>query len=109
MQWELIERAKEELEILEAQHPNKYECLKMDLKAFISGFHGFHSEPTCFSTATRESSSCRKKRRNMNGCEVFVDSNGGGMNKRRCKTDVVLEKAQQCLHKIQHLKNSLRN
>ncbi|KAL3649484.1 hypothetical protein CASFOL_005887 [Castilleja foliolosa] len=105
MQWELIERAKEELEILEAQHPNKYECLKMDLKAFISGFHEFHSEPTCFSTATRESSSCRKKRRNMDGCEVFVDSNRGGMN----KTDIVLEKAQQCLQKIQHLKNSLRN
>ncbi|KAG8373552.1 hypothetical protein BUALT_Bualt11G0036400 [Buddleja alternifolia] len=34
----VIEQAKEELEILELQHPNKFEYLKTELKAFISDF-----------------------------------------------------------------------
>ncbi|PIN15673.1 hypothetical protein CDL12_11683 [Handroanthus impetiginosus] len=34
----LIELAKEELEILEFQHPNKFHSLKQELKALISDF-----------------------------------------------------------------------
>ncbi|KAK4480041.1 hypothetical protein RD792_013098 [Penstemon davidsonii] len=34
----MIEQAKEELEILEFQHPNRFQYLKMELKTFISDF-----------------------------------------------------------------------
>ncbi|KAI3462257.1 hypothetical protein Pfo_018920, partial [Paulownia fortunei] len=64
----LIERAKEELEMLESQHPNKFQCLKLELRDFISDFESQNlllnstSMSTCPSAATQESSS-RKKRK----------------------------------------------
>ncbi|KAG8388077.1 hypothetical protein BUALT_Bualt02G0087600 [Buddleja alternifolia] len=69
----VIEQAKEELEILELQHPNKFEYLKTELKAFISDFEVLLVLPnikthntistTCPSVATQESSSSRRKKR----------------------------------------------
>ncbi|GKV20357.1 hypothetical protein SLEP1_g30494 [Rubroshorea leprosula] len=38
MEWspsEMIQQAKEELELLETHHPNRFQYLKLDLKAFI--------------------------------------------------------------------------
>ncbi|KAL0462534.1 UNVERIFIED_CONTAM: hypothetical protein Slati_0141000 [Sesamum latifolium] len=100
--WGVIERAKEELEILEMQHPNHFHTLKLDLRAFISEaeLHHHSHNNAAISAATQESSSSRKLKRNS-------DRDGGMMKRRRCKTDAVLERAQQCLHKIQHLKTSL--
>lgn len=31
----MVERAKEELQMLEAMHPNGFDCLKLELKSFI--------------------------------------------------------------------------
>ncbi|XP_047971221.1 uncharacterized protein LOC125214308 [Salvia hispanica] len=99
----LIEQAKEEVEILEYQHPNKFISLKQDLRAFISELEDpqnlllKHTTISIFSE-TQESSTTNKRK------EVVLV--GGGM-KKRCKTDAVLERAQQCLHKIRQLKTSL--
>ncbi|KAL2248248.1 uncharacterized protein LOC105179802 [Sesamum indicum] len=97
----VIEGAKEELEILEMQHPNNFHTLKLELRAFISDLHHHSHNNAAISTATQESSSSRKLKRNSDG------SGGGMMKRRRRRTDAVLERAQQCLHKIQHLKTSL--
>ncbi|XP_043717886.1 craniofacial development protein 1-like [Telopea speciosissima] len=41
----MIEQAKEELQILEAQHPNRFEFLKMELRNFIYGETDISSSP----------------------------------------------------------------
>ncbi|KAL1566711.1 hypothetical protein AAHA92_02286 [Salvia divinorum] len=100
----LIEQAKEEVEILEDHHPNKFNSLKQDLRAFISELEDSqnlllkHTTISIFSE-TQESSTTNKRK------EVALV--GGGGMKKRCKTDAVLERAQQCLHKIRQLKTSL--
>ncbi|KAL8532234.1 hypothetical protein ACS0TY_008731 [Phlomoides rotata] len=124
MQWEsclsrniLIERAKEELEILEFYHPNKFESMKIELKAFISELESqdlvsksSSSMLPCPSAATQESSSIRKTKRRGGVVEEVEASNAKDgscvKRKRRCRTDAVLERAQLCLHKIQHLKTT---
>ncbi|KAJ0234460.1 Uncharacterized protein HA466_0274760 [Hirschfeldia incana] len=46
--WEiqLMETAKEELEILQAQYPNRFAYLKSDLQSFISNLHEDHAPPS---------------------------------------------------------------
>ncbi|KAK4406462.1 hypothetical protein Sango_0652700 [Sesamum angolense] len=76
--WGVIEQAKEELEILEMQHPDHFHTLKLELRAFITDLHHDHSHNNAtISAATQESSSSRKLKRNMS------DGGGGGMMKRR--------------------------
>ncbi|XP_057809303.1 uncharacterized protein LOC131023748 [Salvia miltiorrhiza] len=101
MQWgsreSLIEQAKEEIEILEQEHPNKFTSLKQELRAFISQLEAelLLDKPTTISIfAETQESSTTNNTKNV-------------VKRRRCKTDAVLERAQQCLHKIQHLKTSL--
>ncbi|KAL8038171.1 hypothetical protein ABFX02_11G086900 [Erythranthe guttata] len=105
----LIEEAKEELEKLEFQYPNKFHSLKTELKSFISDlesqYHNFvfikapcTSSISLFAPDTQESSS-RKKRKK-------VDRDGSIIKRRRCNTEDVLERAQQCLNKIHHFKTS---
>ncbi|CAA0814522.1 Unknown protein [Striga hermonthica] len=96
IQWELIERAKEELEIIETEHPNRFELLKTELKDFISDLElQINSNITTHYADTQESSSM-EKRKKVGSC----------LNK-MSKTEVVLEKALHCLCKIQHFKASL--
>lgn len=40
----MIEQAKEELEILEDQHPNKFEYLKLELRSFITFLESNNSD-----------------------------------------------------------------
>ncbi|KAL8529508.1 hypothetical protein ACS0TY_006805 [Phlomoides rotata] len=106
-----FEEAEEELEF---QHPNKLECIKLELKTLISELESQHvvskssssSMPPFPCAATQEPSSIRKTKRS---CPVVEASNAKVEScvKRRCnKTDAVLERAQLCLHKIQHLKTT---
>lgn len=46
--WEiqLMETAKEELEILQAQYPNRFAYLKSDLQSFISNLREDHAPPS---------------------------------------------------------------
>ncbi|KAL0288693.1 UNVERIFIED_CONTAM: hypothetical protein Sradi_7092800 [Sesamum radiatum] len=86
--WGVIERAKEELEILEMQHPNHFHTLKLELRAFISDLHHSSHNNAVISAATQDSSSSRKLKRNSNS----GGGDGGMMKRRRCKTDAVLER-----------------
>ncbi|KAL3838776.1 hypothetical protein ACJIZ3_023367 [Penstemon smallii] len=93
----MIEQANEELEILEFQHPNRFQYLKMELKTFISDFESqslfLKNNPisNCPSALTQESSSGIKKRKKSGFVNVVEDGGdiiGDGCIKRRCKTDV---------------------
>lgn len=126
MQWgrnTLIEQAKEELEILEYQHPNKFSCLKQDLKAYISELESQNQTTTSMSAATQGdrslhlslqtkpylmfSCNAESSNRNKRGASRLIMPHAVGSMKRRCNTDAVLHRAQQCLHKIQHFKTTL--
>lgn len=126
MQWgrnTLIEQAKEELEILEYQHPNKFNCLKQDLKAYISelesqnqtttsisaatqGYHHmfihsfcfhlyFQTKPYLMFSCNAESSNINN--RNKRGASRLIMPDAVRSRKRRGNTDAVLQRAQQCL------------
>ncbi|KAL0015173.1 hypothetical protein SO802_002242 [Lithocarpus litseifolius] len=134
------EQAKEELEILETQHPNRFEYLKLELKSFIFQIqsqsqlplpenYSSSSFPTSSIATTQESTSNRKRK--VGDCLCVVMENGnespkkklqmgttniiGNMKgivtnsktEKRERVDDVLERAQACLQKIQHLKASL--
>ncbi|KAK4602339.1 hypothetical protein RGQ29_011400 [Quercus rubra] len=134
------EQAKEELEILETQHPNRFEYLKLELKSFI--FHiqsqsqlplpenySPSSFPTSSIATTQESTSNRKRKVGDCLCVLMEDGNESPKKKlqmgttnimgnmkgittnrkinNRERVDEVLERAQACLQKIQHLKASL--
>ncbi|CAI9753276.1 unnamed protein product [Fraxinus pennsylvanica] len=68
----VIERAKEELEILETNHPNGFHYLKSELKIFISSFDSHNFPPPCntaplpttSSALTQESSTSKKRKAN---------------------------------------------
>ncbi|XP_060192812.1 uncharacterized protein LOC132622254 [Lycium barbarum] len=109
-----MEQAKEELEILEAQHPNKFEYLKLELRSFISLLESHHSDPVPSSSyiATQESSSNRKRKNGSFGSpeepkkklqRALQESVGCT---KRSRIDVVMERAQACLQKIQQFKTS---
>ncbi|KAM3712633.1 hypothetical protein ACJW30_01G197400 [Castanea mollissima] len=134
------EQAKEELELLETQHPNRFEYLKLELKSFIFQIQSQSQLPlpenhssSSFSTSsiatTQESTSNKKRKVGDCLCVSMEDGNEsskkklqmgttnimGNMKgiidnrktKKRERVDEVLERAQACLQKIQHLKASL--
>lgn len=124
----LIEQAKEEVEILEYQHPNKFNSLKQDLRAFISELED--SQNLLLKQTTISIFSETQGNNNPPSLAIYeilpsqtsnvlIDAESsttnkrkevglvGGDMKKRSKTDVVLERAQRCLHKIRQLKTSL--
>ncbi|KAL3527366.1 hypothetical protein ACH5RR_012022 [Cinchona calisaya] len=136
---EMIEQAKEELQILEAQHPNRFNYLKLELKSFISHFESqilllssdndnnmnivSCANPTSVSissSVTTQESSVGKKRKksDLESMQVMEGKNieaskqkfqrvvGDGCSKRRDRIDVVFERAQACLEKIQQFKTN---
>lgn len=119
----MLERAKEELEILEWQYPNKFNSLKMDLRTLISDFEYSQtllplpsngSTSTCSFAASQESSTRRKRKKCPSAREEDGNANDEALRsksdvciKRKCKTDAVLERAHKCLNKIQRFKTSL--
>ncbi|XP_027179053.1 uncharacterized protein LOC113778009 [Coffea eugenioides] len=130
---EMIEQAKEELQILEAQQPDNFNCLKDELKSFISRLesqnlplpsgHDNYKNSTGYSNissvSTRESSACKKrKKEDCLDRQVMEDENiegpkrkfqrvaGDGCSERRNRIDLAIERARECLEKIQRFKTS---
>ncbi|XAR58098.1 hypothetical protein NMG60_11026482 [Bertholletia excelsa] len=117
----MIERAKEELEMLEAQHPKRFGYLKVELKSFISLLQSQYNllplsdtnnMATSSTVGTQASSTTKKrgrgireKREKEKKSKTEVVSLGN-LNQRRDRVEVVMEKAQACLVKIQLFKTS---
>ncbi|KAG7548214.1 hypothetical protein ISN44_As12g034150 [Arabidopsis suecica] len=128
--WEmqLMETAKEELEILQSQYPNRFAYLKSDLQSFISHLREDHAPPRPSSSVvlTQESSNCKNKQKHkkrkcvMDNFEDQASSSKIGkihknnnkigqrvVTKRKNRVEMVLERAQLCLQKIRDVKASL--
>ncbi|EOA15719.1 hypothetical protein CARUB_v10006621mg [Capsella rubella] len=131
--WEkqLVETAKEELEILHSQYPNRFSYLKSDLQSFISNLREHHAPPLIPSSSvvlTQESSNCKYKQKHkkrkcvMENCGDQASSSTMGkihknnnnkmisqrvVKKRKSRVEMVLERAQLCLQKIRDVKASL--
>ncbi|EHA8591287.1 hypothetical protein COCNU_scaffold040990G000010 [Cocos nucifera] len=105
----MVERATEELQLLEAQHPNRFDYLKLELKSIIS-------QPICCpspSPATTQVSSSRKRRGGeMRGEEQKVQKSSsdserqGGEVDGKCedRVEIAIKRAQACLKRIRQLK-----
>ncbi|XP_057492049.1 uncharacterized protein LOC130777660 [Actinidia eriantha] len=108
----MIEQAKEELQILEGQHPNRFEYLKLELKSFISLHQSQNNNNMAFSpnsislpvssTATTQASSSSKKRKKIVTCSELRKHKIPRVD----RVEVVLERAQACLRKIHQFKTS---
>ncbi|KAL1197086.1 hypothetical protein V5N11_001967 [Cardamine amara subsp. amara] len=130
--WEmqLVETAKEELEILHTQYPNRFAYLKSDLQYFISHIRDDHAPPRGSSSSsaiilTQESSNCKNKPKHKKRKYVMdnsgdrassssgkIDKNNNKMGqrlvtKRKNRVEMVLERAQLCLQKLRDVKASL--
>ncbi|KAG7543553.1 hypothetical protein ISN45_Aa07g034600 [Arabidopsis thaliana x Arabidopsis arenosa] len=131
--WEmqLMETAKEELEILQSQYPNRFAYLKSDLESFISHLREDHAPPRPSSSSssvvlTQESSNCKNKQKHKKRkCvmdnfgdqassstigKIHKNNNKIGqrvVTKRKNRVEMVLERAQLCLQKIRDVKASL--
>ncbi|RVW92426.1 uncharacterized protein LOC100853090 [Vitis vinifera] len=129
MSLRVIQQAKEELEMLEAQHPNRFHSLKLDLKSFIflhsqnlflnsncnsntsssspsssqCPHHKMPSATSSFATTQASSNSSRKRKRG-----IFDDEESNQKFQRvdGDRVDVVLKRAEVCLQKIQDLKTN---
>ncbi|XP_034684480.1 uncharacterized protein LOC117913586 [Vitis riparia] len=124
MSLRVIQQAKEELEMLEAQHPNRFHSLKLDLKSFIF----LHSQnlflnSNCNSnTSSSSPSSSQCPHHKMPSATTQASSNSSRKRKRGIfddeesnqkfqrvdgdRVDVVLKRAEVCLQKIQDLKTN---
>ncbi|MCD9559178.1 hypothetical protein HAX54_017001 [Datura stramonium] len=109
-----MEQAKQELEILETQYPNKFEYLKLELRSFISFLESHYSDslPSSSYVDTQESSSNKKRK---NGSFASQEEPKKKLQRvvqrtvccsKRSRIDVVMERAQACLQKIQGFKTS---
>ncbi|ESQ47412.1 hypothetical protein EUTSA_v10027988mg [Eutrema salsugineum] len=130
--WEmqLVDTAKEELEILHTQYPNRFAYLKSDLQSFISNLREDHAPPCVSSSSvvlTQESSNCQNKQKHKkrkytvtkfgdqessSSTTVKIHKNNNKMvqrvvTKRKNRVEMVLERAQHCLQKIRDVKASL--
>ncbi|KAK9291374.1 hypothetical protein L1049_019320 [Liquidambar formosana] len=115
--WGVIEQAKEELRILEDQHPNKFDYLKLELKSFIFLesqkllFHNNNSSnddilSTSSTATTRGSTSRKRKKGSIEKESKHKFQRIDGYLKKRDRVDVVLERAQDCLQKIRDFKTN---
>ncbi|KAK9691617.1 hypothetical protein RND81_09G208200 [Saponaria officinalis] len=102
----MIEKAKEELQLLETLHPHKFNYMKLELQSFISLLHSHQlldSLPCTSSATTQASTSMKRKRVSWRKREMEDQTK---KRKQRDRVDVVLDKAHACLRKIQDFKNS---
>ncbi|KAF8009343.1 hypothetical protein BT93_J0364 [Corymbia citriodora subsp. variegata] len=115
--WKMIEQAKQELEILETQHPGRHSYLKLEIKSFILDIESDHllhhhtpsPPPSSFTVATQESSNSRKRKKRVVQETASTRAEAGPSPlKKRSRIDAVLDRAISCLRKIQELKASLR-
>ncbi|GJU49599.1 hypothetical protein Tco_1219154 [Tanacetum coccineum] len=109
------EVAKQELKLLEAQHPSGYQYLKLQLKEFIHVLEEQEQDQQAFlrkqqqfhmmSCMTQESSNVKRKRKveKENDDDVHTKKRRGS---ERIKPGGAIQKAEACLRKIQALKKS---
>ncbi|ONK73743.1 uncharacterized protein A4U43_C04F34800 [Asparagus officinalis] len=103
----IVERAKEELEMLEAKHPNGFDHLKLELKSFI--FDDSSSFEPPHSSAPTQASSNRNKRKKREG-EAWEETKLHGSSagkKREDRAEMAIERAKDCLRRIRLVKESL--
>ncbi|KAI5669661.1 hypothetical protein M9H77_19514 [Catharanthus roseus] len=115
---DMIEQAKEELQILETQQPKRFNYLKLELKSFISHLESqklFLSSCAAESSsvsiasdaATQESSNSKKRKKVEGG---IMETAAPKQKLQRVELDnrtaAVVERARACLHKIQEFKTS---
>ncbi|MCL7031856.1 hypothetical protein MKW94_029617 [Papaver nudicaule] len=123
----MIQQAKEDLQKLEFEHPNRYKPLKQELKTFIANalaaesLHHLGSPAT--SISTQASTSIRKRKRcpqiqnanqndaaqrTTNGATTtFAEQNLQTMEHQKRKSDdVAIERAEACLKKLRIMKDS---
>ncbi|CAK9136411.1 unnamed protein product [Ilex paraguariensis] len=122
--WSMIEQAKEELQMLEANHPHRFDYLKLELRSFIFLLESQNlqlpknSTMMSCSAATTQASTSKKRKKSGSEMQRRMESNveacrrklprvghGGGYMKRNDSVDAAIERAQACLHKIQQFKN----
>ncbi|CDP01721.1 unnamed protein product [Coffea canephora] len=121
---EMIEQAKEELQILEAQQPDNFNYLKDELKSFISRLESqslplpsagfflfFMGTSLLYIVVITESSACKKRKKedsledeNIEGPKRKSQRVAG--DERRNRIDLAIERARECLEKIQRFKTS---
>eukprot|EP00268_Persea_americana_P032974 TRINITY_DN3261_c0_g1_i2.p2 TRINITY_DN3261_c0_g1~~TRINITY_DN3261_c0_g1_i2.p2 ORF type:complete len:138 (-),score=31.74 TRINITY_DN3261_c0_g1_i2:1139-1552(-) len=126
----ILEQAKEELQILEAQHPERFDYLKLQLKSFISDLtcpnfssSSSHSlsqhlpSSSCAALSTSAATQVSSNRRKRKGSEIRGMGVADSIPKRRIRTldssdarvDIVIERAEACLRKIRQVKESFMN
>ncbi|KAK8948267.1 hypothetical protein KSP40_PGU004440 [Platanthera guangdongensis] len=107
----MTERAMEELNTLEARHPDQFDYLKLELRSLISDHDLGPSPPniiTPASSAGTQASSNRKRREAGLGDGDL----GFGLEKKRLKSstenraDMAIERARACLRRIRLVKES---
>ncbi|KAI3941627.1 hypothetical protein MKX01_018217 [Papaver californicum] len=124
----MIEQAKEELENLESQHPNRFKLLKHELETFISNassadFHHYVNPDvqnlgTPTSISTQASTSIRKRKRcpqiqNTHRGDVATTTTKPNLPKmehqiqKRTSVDAAIQRAEACLEKLRIMKASL--
>ncbi|RWR90413.1 hypothetical protein CKAN_01950600 [Cinnamomum micranthum f. kanehirae] len=124
----ILEQAKEELQMLEAQHPERFDYLKLQLKSFISDLtcpnfssssHSLsqHLPPSCAALSTSAATQVSSNRRKRKGSEIRGMGVADSIPKRRirrsdssdARVDIVIERAEACLRKIRLVKESFMN
>ncbi|XP_057538941.1 uncharacterized protein LOC130817325 [Amaranthus tricolor] len=106
----MLEKAKEELEMLETLHPNRFHYLKNELNSFISLLQSqliVDSLPSTSYATTQASTTMRRKRKRVCLKNEIEIENGKKERKQKDRVDILLEKAQACLRKIQDFKFTL--
>ncbi|XP_073002135.1 uncharacterized protein [Typha latifolia] len=103
--------AREELQKLETQHPNRFDYLKLELKSLISAPEWdslfYSEEPTSLpptSSAATQVSSNRKRKFDGRGDEQSKREWCLGGSKDR--VEMVIERAEACLKRIRQVKQS---
>ncbi|RZC71440.1 hypothetical protein C5167_034628 [Papaver somniferum] len=109
----MIQQAKEELENLESEHPNRFKLLKHELETFISDassakFHHYVN-PTVHnfgssskSISTQASTSIRKRKR----CPQIQNTHPGDVVQWTTTSDAAITTTKQNLHKMEHQKRT---
>ncbi|XP_050229913.1 uncharacterized protein LOC126679019 [Mercurialis annua] len=111
---ETIIQAKEDLKILETLHPDRFEYLKLELKSFISFLESQCSSDNSIASfdqlvSTQASTYCEKNDivKDHQEMEEERDEFEEVKKKKKDRVELVLEKAECCLRKIQEFKATL--
>lgn len=97
------EWAKHELQNLESKHPHHFHFLKADLKSYLFSDHPLPDLPPITTQASSNVEHISKGEQEANKRHKLSPDK---KNKRKSRTEMVIERAEECLKKIRHLKQS---